>query len=123
MPPRHGKSELASKSYPAWSIGRSPWKQFLSASATYDLANDWGRAVRNIIASEEYTTVFPTRLSEDSRAAGKWNTQQGGSYYALGVGGSVMGRGADDWKAERRDRFVVSGLLAMDDLPHRGCCG
>jgi len=97
VPPRHGKTELASKSYPAWSLGRSPWKQFLSASATYDLAGDWGKAVRNIIASEEYTTVFPTRLSEDSRAAGKWNTQQGGSYYALGVGGTVMGRGADDW--------------------------
>jgi hypothetical protein len=39
MPPRHGKSELASKSYPAWTIGRNPWKQFISASATADLAH------------------------------------------------------------------------------------
>jgi hypothetical protein len=49
MPPRHGKSELASKSYPAWTIGRSPSKQFISASATADLAHDWGREVRNIV--------------------------------------------------------------------------
>jgi hypothetical protein len=97
MPPRHGKTELASKSYPAWTIGRSPWKQFISASATADLAHDWGRDVRNIVASEEYQLVFPTRLSEDSRAAGKWNTQQGGCYYALGVGGNPIGRGADEF--------------------------
>ena len=49
MPPRHGKSELASKSYPAWSIGRKPWKQFISGSASMPLAQDWGREVRNIV--------------------------------------------------------------------------
>jgi hypothetical protein len=43
MPPRHGKSELASKSMPAWSIGRKPWRQFISASASVDLARDWGQ--------------------------------------------------------------------------------
>jgi hypothetical protein len=67
MPPRHGKSELASKSYPSWTIGRSPWKQFISATATFDLAHDWGRDVRNIVASEAYQLIFPTRLSEDSK--------------------------------------------------------
>jgi hypothetical protein len=97
MPPRHGKTELASKSYPSWTIGRSPWKQFISASATADLAHDWGRDVRNIVASEAYQVIFPTRLSEDSKAAGKWNTQQGGCYYAIGVGGNPIGRGADEF--------------------------
>jgi hypothetical protein len=97
MPPRHGKSELASKSYPSWTIGRSPWKQFISASATADVAHDWGREVRNIVASEQYQMIFPTRLSEDSKAAGKWNTQQGGCYYAIGVGGNPIGRGADEF--------------------------
>jgi hypothetical protein len=96
LPPRHGKSELASKSYPAWAIGRAGWKQFISASATYELARDWGRDVRNIVTSDEYQTVFPTRLSEDSRAAGKWNTSTGGCYYAVGVGGTILGRGADE---------------------------
>jgi hypothetical protein len=52
MPPRHGKSELASKSMPAWSIGRKPWRQFISASASVELARDWGREVRNIVMSE-----------------------------------------------------------------------
>ena len=46
IPPRHGKSELASKSMPAWSIGRQPWRQFISASASIDLARDWGREIR-----------------------------------------------------------------------------
>jgi hypothetical protein len=95
MPPRHGKSELASKSMPAWSIGRKPWRQFISASASVDLARDWGREVRNIVMSEAYQSVFSTRLQEDSKAAGKWNTQEGGCFYAVGVGGSPLGRGAD----------------------------
>ena len=45
--------------------------------------------------SEEYKEIFNTRLREDSKAAGKWETDQGGEYYAAGVGGSITGRGAD----------------------------
>jgi hypothetical protein len=93
--PRHGKSELASKSLPAWSMGRKPWQQFISASASVDLARGWGREVRNIVMSEAYQDVYDTRLQEDSKAAGKWNTSQGGCFYAVGVGGSPLGRGAD----------------------------
>ncbi len=58
------------------------------------LAEDFGRDVRNVIASEEYRQVFTTRLADDSQAKGRWNTAQGGSYYAVGVGTNVMGRGA-----------------------------
>jgi hypothetical protein len=69
---------------------------FISASAGVELAREWGREVRNIVMSEEYQTVFPNvTLSEDSKAAGKWNTNQGGSYYAVGVGSSILGRGAN----------------------------
>lgn len=93
--PRHGKSELASRRFPAWSLGRHPEWQVISASATAELATDFGRDVRNIIASQEYRHVFTTRLAEDSQAKGKWNTDAGGVYYAIGVGGAVMGRGAD----------------------------
>jgi hypothetical protein len=71
--------------------------RLLDFSATADLAHDWGRDVRNIVASEAYQVIFPTRLSEDSKAAGKWNTQQGGCYYAIGVGGNPIGRGADEF--------------------------
>jgi predicted phage terminase large subunit-like protein len=96
VPPRHGKSELASKRLPAWFLGRQPHKQFLSVSATEGLASDFGREVRNIINSPEYRAVFEeVRLAEDSQAKGKWHTADGGIYYALGIGGSVLGRGGD----------------------------
>src|SRR6185312_5699268 len=95
LPPRHGKSELASKRYPAWLLGRNPSRQFISVSATAELASDFGRDVRNIVGSEEYRALFDTRLAEDSQAKGKWHTSAGGIYYAVGIGGSVLGRGGD----------------------------
>lgn len=95
VPPRHGKSELASIRLPAWYLGRQPHKQFLSVSATDALASDFGRAVRNTINSPEYRAIFDTTLAEDSQAKGKWHTSDGGVYYALGIGGSVLGRGGD----------------------------
>jgi predicted phage terminase large subunit-like protein len=95
VPPRHGKSELASKRFPAFYLGRQPHRQFLSVSATAELAADFGRDVRNIIGSPEYRALFNTRLAEDSQAKGKWHTSDGGIYYAVGIGGSVLGRGGD----------------------------
>ena len=86
VPPRHGKSELASKRFLAWH------KQFLSIPATAELAADFGREVRNLIGSPEYKSIFFTTLSEDSQAKGKWHTAAGGIYYSRGVGGSVLGR-------------------------------
>jgi predicted phage terminase large subunit-like protein len=94
VPPRHGKSELASRRFPAWYLGRHPEKQFISASASATLAEYFGRDVRNLIASPEYAEIFETRLSEDSQARGRWTTSEGGSYFATGVGGALMGRGA-----------------------------
>lgn len=95
VPPRHGKSELASIRMPAWFLGRQPHKQFLSVSATEGLASDFGRSVRNTIGSPEYRAIFDTTLAEDSQAKGKWHTSAGGIYYSLGIGGSVLGRGGD----------------------------
>src|SRR6516225_12182673 len=77
VPPRHGKSELASRRFPAWYLGRHPEHQFISASASATLAEDFGRDVRNLIASPEYAKLFETRLSEDAQARGRWTTQQG----------------------------------------------
>jgi len=93
VPPRHGKSELASRRFPAWYLGRHPDHQFISASASVTLAEDFGRDVRNLIASPEYAQVFDTQLAEDSQARGRWTTQEGGSYFATGVGGALMGAG------------------------------
>lgn len=95
VPPRHGKSELASKRFPAFYLGRQPQKQFLAVSASAELASDFGRDVRNIIVSPEYRVLFDTELAEDSQAKGKWHTSDGGVFYSIGIGGSVMGRGGD----------------------------
>lgn len=109
MPPRHGKSEKASKRFPAWYLGRNPGRQVIAASYNSDLATDFGREVRNIMASPEYGDVFSgTRLRQDSRAADRMNTEQGGAYFAVGVGTATTGRGAhlaliDDPFKDRED--------------------
>lgn len=95
MPPRHGKSELASKRFPAWCLGRNPTRQIIAASYNSDLANDFGRNVRNIVAEPEFGQVFPgVALAADSQAANRMNTNHGGAYVAAGVGTAVTGRGA-----------------------------
>ena len=94
-PPRHGKSELASRRFPGFALGRKPEREFISVSASADLATDFGRDVRNLINSQEYRQIFTTALAEDSQAKNKWRTDAGGGYYAVGVGGQFMGRGAD----------------------------
>lgn len=94
MPPRHGKSELASKRFPAWFMGRHPRRHVIAASYNSDLAADFGREVRNIVASPRYRAVFDTTLAEDSSAANRWHTQHGGMYAAVGIGTATTGRGA-----------------------------
>jgi len=104
IPPRHGKSQLVSIMFPAWFLGRNPNKKVMMVSHTTDLAVDFGRKVRNLIATESYQEIFPTvALAVDSKSAGRWNTNSGGEYYACGIGSSIAGRGAD--------------LLLVDD-PH-----
>jgi predicted phage terminase large subunit-like protein len=98
IPSRHSKTELAGKSFPAWCLGRNPSRQFLLASASMSLAHDIGRSVRDIIKSRAYGLIFPNvTLSADAKAAGKWTTDQGGCWYSVGVGGDVLGRGANFW--------------------------
>lgn len=95
MPPRHGKSELASRRFPAWYLGRNPGKQVIAASYNSDLANDFGREVRNIVAAPEFQNLFSVDLAQDSKAANRWHTSGGGMYVAAGVGTAITGRGAD----------------------------
>lgn len=96
MPPRHTKSEFASILLPAWFLGRYPNKKVIQTSHTAELAVGFGRRVRNIVNSPAYREIFPdVTLSMDSKAAGRWSTNQGGEYFAIGVGGAVAGKGAD----------------------------
>jgi len=103
MPPRHTKSEFASFLLPAWMVGRNPKLKIIQATHTGELAVRFGRKAKTLIDSEEYSKIFDTTLREDSQAAGRWETSQGGEYFAAGVGGAITGRGAD--------------LLIIDD-PH-----
>jgi predicted phage terminase large subunit-like protein len=103
MPPRHTKSEFASFLLPAWFLGKFPEKKIIETAHTAELAVGFGRKVRNLVATPDYQAIFPTKLSSDSKAAGRWNTNKGGDYFAIGVGGAVTGKGAD--------------LLIIDD-PH-----
>ena len=103
MPPRHTKSEFASFLLPSWWMGRDPRSKIIQTTHTGELAVRFGRKAKNLIDSPEYQQIFKTRLQEDSKAAGRWETAQGGEYYAAGVGGAITGRGAD--------------LLIIDD-PH-----
>ena len=103
MPPRHTKSEFASYLLPSWMVGRNPKLKIIQATHTGELAIRFGRKAKHLIDSPEYHKIFDTRLQEDSKAAGRWETAQGGEYFAAGVGGAITGRGAD--------------LLIIDD-PH-----
>lgn len=94
MPPRHGKSELASRRFPSWYLGRNPSQPIIAASYNSELAGDFGREVRNIVASPEYHAIFPVTLAADSQAANRWHTSDGGQYVAAGVGTAITGRGA-----------------------------
>ena len=104
MPPRHTKSEFASYLLPAWFLGKFPGKKVIQTSHTAELAVGFGRKVRNLVDSDAYKAIFPgVGLQADSKAAGRWATNAGGDYFAIGVGGAVTGKGAD--------------LLIIDD-PH-----
>ena len=95
MPPRHGKSELASRRLPAYFLGRHPRKQVICATYNSDFAMDFGREVRNIMSEESFTDLFPTSvLSADSKSANRFNTAVGGTYYTTGIGAGLTGRGA-----------------------------
>ena len=101
--PRHTKSEFASYLLPSWYLGKFPNRKVIQTSNTADLAVNFGRKVRNLVMSEQYREVFNVSLRQDSKAAGRWATNFDGEYFAIGVGGTVTGKGAD--------------LLIIDD-PH-----
>ena len=104
MPPRHTKSEFGSFHLPAWFLGQFPGKKVIQASHTAELSVGFGRKVRNLVDTDQYKDIFPElELRSDSKAAGRWDTSNGGSYFAIGIGGAVTGKGAD--------------LLIIDD-PH-----
>lgn len=96
MPPRHGKSELASRRFPAWFMGRDPYRQLIFSTYNDDFAQDFGRSVRETMRSQAFQQVFPLcKLRAGSASADKIQTEEGGLMKFVGRGGGLTGRGAD----------------------------
>lgn len=94
MPPRHGKSELVSRYFPAWYIGTFPDKRIILASYEADFAATWGRKARNLL--EEFgPSLFGVKVSSDSSAASRWDIEgHEGGMATAGVRGPITGKGA-----------------------------
>jgi len=96
MPPRHSKSLIGSQIFPAWSLGRHPKRSIITATYGQELADFFGRSVRNLVSDPIHRAIFSNcRLAEDSTSIYRFSTTAGGSYYSVGRGGALTGRGAD----------------------------
>ena len=94
-PPRHGKTLLLSL-FIAWYLGRHPERSVIFATYGQDLSDDVGRRIRNLMADPIFQAIFPAcRLAADSTSLRRFDTTAGGSFYAVGRGGPITGRGAD----------------------------
>lgn len=95
MPPRHGKSELASKNFPAWHLGRHPSHEFIACSYNLSLAMGFSRKVKQLIEDEAYKGVFTTKLDSNNQSTEEWGIAgERGGYVAAGIGGPITGKGA-----------------------------
>lgn len=107
MPPRSGKSELVSRRFPAFALGRNPELQIIATSYSSDLSQRFNRDVQRVIDDEKYFDLFPnTRLSisrvrTDSRGSYIRTSDlfeivgHAGAYRSCGMGGGITGQGAD----------------------------
>ena len=104
LPPRSGKSELVSRRFPAYMLGRYPDLSFIGTSYSSDLAGSFSKDVQRIMDSREFHEVFPSVQIPAKGIPSAGYVRQSdrfeiidrkGSYYSVGVGGSLTGRGAD----------------------------
>lgn len=119
FPPRHGKSELTSRRFPAWLVGRDPYRHVMLGSYNQTFAEDYGREVRTIMQSPEYKTIFPgTSLAKGSAAADRLKTEQGGMLAFVGREGSATGRGADFLIIDDpyKDRLDANSQVTRDQV-------
>ena len=95
VPPRHGKSELASIRFPAYMLGHHPEWEVINCGYNLDLPMKFSRKVREILRDPGYSPLFEKSvLDPDSQSAEAWNTTAGGGFTAAGVGGGITGKGA-----------------------------
>ena len=94
-PPRQGKSRLTSELFPTWYLGRNPDRYIIAATYGQELADDFGRRVRDQMRDPIFRELFPAcSLRDDSQAISRLQTTKNGAYFSVGVGSTITGRGA-----------------------------
>ena len=95
MPPRHGKSMIASHHFPAWALGHVPELEIIAASYGSSLPMKFSRQVRSFLRDKRYQVLFPKAvLDRTNENVEGWSTTKGGGYIPAGVGGGITGKGA-----------------------------
>lgn len=95
MPPRTGKSEIASKNFPAWHLGHNPTHEIIAASYAVSLPMGFSRKIKAIIDDPAYRAMFPgVTLNPNAQATEGWYVNAGGGYVPAGVGLGITGKGA-----------------------------
>lgn len=110
IPPRYGKTELAVKSFIAWSLAKNPASKFIHLSYSDDLALDNSSQTKEYIESEAFQSLWPMELKKDAQGKKKWFNKDGGGVYATASGGAITGFGAG--VAESK---IFSGAIIIDD--------
>lgn len=96
MPPRHGKTQMATKHFSAWLSGRHPEWNIAVGTYSDGMAEDIGGDTRAILGTSQFRQVFPThRLRKGSTAKANFQTEQGGRLVFVGRGGALTGKGAN----------------------------
>lgn len=114
MPPRHGKSQLASGMFPAWALGQHPDWKIIAASYGIELAAEFSTEVRGRLRDPEYQAIFPgTKLDKERQGIESWKTAKGGGYVAAGVGTGITGKGMHIGIA---DDIIKDAAAAGSDL-------
>lgn len=119
LPPRHGKTELASVRLAPWMLAQRPQCSIIAATYAQDYADEIGRKARSVMQHPVHRALFPhARLERDNRAVSRWQTTSGGTYYAVGVGGPLTGRGADILLVDdpHKNRAEAESKLARDTV-------
>lgn len=114
MPPRHGKSELASIRFPAWHLGHNPTHEIINVGYNLELPMRFSRKVREVMREPHYKAIFPdSQLDPDSQSVEAWNTTKGGGFTAAGVGGGITGKGCFRTSTRVHTR---NGILPISDV-------
>ena len=96
LPPRHGKSEMISRRFIPWLMGKDPFKSIIFATYNEDFAQDFGADCRSIMGTPQFNQVFPNfAFRQGGASKSRIQTENGGMSVFVGRGGSITGRGGD----------------------------